>query len=629
MTYISTRNLRTLAISSLALIVLLILACGTAGQPAQPVQQAEPQVIEKEVVKEVEVTREVQVQVETEKIVEVEKVVEKEVPIEKVVFATPVAGVYQTERPEWVSIGADHHYNGDFVFVHRANPGFLDVHYGASSTTTLLPSGPRFNQLLMYNPREPKEIVGDLAQSWEIKDGGKNFVFRLHDANWHDGTPVTADDIVWSLNRMAQPDVTRGRVTAIRTFYEHGSAVAVDDKTVLMPLKFPSSTALGWLAVDYYKIYPQALESVSQDDFNCCFKNTFGSGPWKFRSWKKGDSYEFDRNNDYFKDPMPYADGMKVFIITDYARRLATLKTQQVMGRYNMGGILLADVEQVQKETGGKMRVLKGGAAGVYGFWFHWNRPPLDDPKVRKAIYLALDRHEIAEISQGGAALTGNFFPPGYALSEEEVMALPGFRVSAEGLKHPDDLVEAKRLLAEAGYPDGFKLTYNVDQSKFSRTNSELMADQLKKNLNIDVELQVADRATFYAQLRDGTHDFSQIGTGLYFKEPETVLAQWYFLDTLRNPHNWSHPRVTELMDLQGKELDSEVRREYFREMAEILNEGEGHWVPLYWTASSGIIDYRMQNMRPPYHPHTIWTWEHVWWDPDAELLGPDAPPIE
>ena len=63
--------------------------------------------------------------------------------------------------------------------------------------------------------------------------------------------------------------------------------------------------------------------------------------------------------------------------------------------------------------------------------------------------------------------------------------------------------------------------------------------------------------------------------------------------------------------------------------MAEILNEGEGHWVPLYWTATSGVIDYRMQNMRPPYHPHTIWTWEPVWWDPDAELLGPDAPPIE
>ena len=626
MTYMRTRNLRALAITSLTLVVLLIIACGTAGQP---VQQAEPRVVEKEVVKEVEVTREVQVEVEKEKIVEVEKVVEKEVPIEKVVFATPVAGVHQTERPDWVSIGADHHYNGDFVFVHRANPGFLDVHYGASLTTTLLPSGPRFNQLLMYNPREPKEIIGDLAQSWEIKDGGKNFLFRLNDANWHDGTPVTAEDIVWSLNRMAQPDVTRGRVTAIRSFYEYQTAVAVDDKTVLMPLKFPSSTALGWLAVDYYKMYPKALESVSQDDFNCCFKNTFGSGPWKFRSWKKGDSYEYDRNDDYFKDPMPYADGMKVFIITDYARRLATLKTQQVMGRYGLGGILLADAEQVQRETGGKMRVLKGGASAVYGFWFHWNRPPLDDPRVRKAIYLAVDRHEIAEISQGGSALVGNFFPPGYALSEEEVLSLPGFRVSAEGGTHPDDLMEAKRLLTEAGYPDGFKLTYNVDQAKFSRTDSELLADQLREKLNIDVELQVSDRATFYAQLRDGTHDLSTIGTGLYFKEPETVLAQWFFQDTLRNPHNWSHPRFAELMELQGKELDSEVRREYFREMAEILNEGESHYVPLYWTAASSIIDYRLQNFRPPYHSQTIWTWEHAWWDPDAELLGPDAPPIQ
>ena len=121
MSYMRTQNLRALATTSLTLVVLLIIACGST---AQPVQEAEP----REVVKEVEVTRVVQVEVEKEKIVE--KVVEKEVPIEKVVFATPVAGVHKTERADWVSIGADHHYNGDFMFVHRANPGFLDVHYG-------------------------------------------------------------------------------------------------------------------------------------------------------------------------------------------------------------------------------------------------------------------------------------------------------------------------------------------------------------------------------------------------------------------------------------------------------------------------------------------------------------------
>ena len=176
---------------------------------------------------------------------------------------------------------------------------------------------------------------------------------------------------------------------------------------------------------------------------------------------------------------------------------------------------------------------------------------------MRKAIYLAVDRHEIAEISQGGSALLGNFFPPGYALSEEEVLSLPGFRVSAEGGTHPDDLMEAKRLLTEAGYPDGFKLTYNVDQSKFSRTNSELLADQLREKLNIDVETSGC-RPGYFLRPVAGWHPRPQHHRHRpYFKEPETVLAQWFFQDTLRNPHNWSHPRFAELMELQGKELDS------------------------------------------------------------------------
>lgn len=619
----STRSRKLLFLSPLTLLILFIIACGTAAQPEPVISEKE---VIKEVVKEVPIVKEVIKEVPKEVILE--KVVIKEVPIEKVVFVTPVAGVQKSERPAWVDIGANHHYSGVINFSHRANPGFLDLHYGASSTTTLLPSGPRFNQLLKYDPTSPKEIIGDLAESWEVKDDGNTLIFRLHDATWHDGTQVTADDIIYSLDRMSQPDVTRGRVTAIRTFYDHGTATAIDERTVNMPLKFPSSTALGWLAVDYYKMYPRALETVSQDDMNCCFENSFGSGPWIMKEWKKGDSYEFERYDNYFKNPAPFFDGYKVFIIKDYARRLASAKTQQVVGVYNTGGVLLADMQQVQKETGGKMRVLKGGASGVYGFWMHWNKPPLDDPRVRKAIYLALDREEIAEISQGGAALVGNYFPPGYAASESEVMSLPGFRRAADGAKLPGDIADAKKLLAEAGYSDGFKLTYNVDQSKFSRTNSELMVDQLKKALNIDLEIQVSDRATFYAQLRDGTHNLSQIGTGLYFKEPETVLAQWFFKDTLRNPHNWGTPEFERLMEAQGKELNSEKRKALFREMAAILNEGESHYVPLYWTASSGILDYRMTNFRPPYHPHTIWTWDHVWWDPDAELLGPDGPPI-
>ena len=145
--------------------------------------------------------------------------------------------------------------------------------------------------------------------------------FHLADAKWQDGEQVTADDVVFSFDRMAQEGVTRGRVTAIRDFYKRGTARAVDDRTVEMPLKFPSATALGWLAVDYYKIYARhVVENTSQDDLNCCFENNVGSGPWKFKEWTKGDSWEMERFDGYFKNPIPFYDGFKVFVVEDAAR---------------------------------------------------------------------------------------------------------------------------------------------------------------------------------------------------------------------------------------------------------------------------------------------------------------------
>ena len=545
------------------------------------------------------------------------------------ILPTPVPGVYQAEVPEWVSIGAGHHHNGVIRFVHRANPGFLDLHYGASSTTVLLPSGPRFNQLLQYDPTNPTELIGDLADTWEVAEDGLTLTFHLAEANWQDGVPVTADDVVFSLDRMAQKGVTRGRVTAIRDFYEPGTAKALDDRTVDMPLLFPSATALGWLGVDYYKIYARhVVESKTQDELNCCFENNVGSGPWMFKEWKKGDSWEMERFDGYFKNPIPFYDGFKVFVIEDAARRLASMKTGQVDAWLVMGGTTLTDMLQVQKETGGKMRAARSGPGTIRPFIVHWNKPPLDDPRVRKAIYLALERSEFAEVAGGGEGVLGNFFPPGYASTEEELVQLPGFRYQ-NGEKHPDDLAEAKRLLTEAGFPEGFKINANIDQAKNSRTEGELIAAQLKEALNIDVELQVFDRATFYAKMRDGTHNISVGGAALYFLDPSAIVVQFLAKDSLRNPHNWEHPRITELMALEARELDPEARRGHYRAMDEILSQGEGPFVPLYWEGRAGAVDYRIQNFRPPYHPHTIWRWDQIWWDENAEIPGPNAPPIE
>ena len=235
---------------------------------------------------------------------------------------------------DWVSRGK---HGRTMNWVARNNPGFWDVHYGASLTTTLTPSGPRFNQLVEYNPVNPEEIIGDLAESWEVSEDGMEYTFHIADAQWSDGEPVKASDIVYSLDRIVLPDAFRGRTNSLRDFYEYQTAEVIDDKTVRMPIKYPAATFLVNLASDYMKMYPEhVVGQLTQEDANCCPENMLGSGPFIFKagSWQKQESYEYVRNPNYFKAPRPFFDGFKTFLIQDVARSIATLKVGQADGTY-------------------------------------------------------------------------------------------------------------------------------------------------------------------------------------------------------------------------------------------------------------------------------------------------------
>ena len=105
--------------------------------------------------------------------------------------------------------------------------------------------------------------------------------------------------------------------------------------------------------------------------------------------------------------------------------------------------------------------------------------------------------------------------------------------------------------------------------------------------------------------------------------------------NVLRNPENWSNPRVDELISAQAIEMDPEARVAQYREMEEILSgehpdypELTAHYVQLFWLGRAGMLDHRIQNFLPPYHPHCGWTYEHVWWDENAQNPGPDALPV-
>ena len=619
------RSPKVLILSPLLMTLLFIAACGGTA--------VEPIVVEQEVVKEIikEVVVEKQVVVEKEVPIVVEKEVVKETIKEVVVVPTPFVAGAQTgqmviptaipapqsmaapEVPDWVGIGATKHYKGDFPLVTSRNPGKWDLHYSGSQSSTLTPSGPRFNQLLEYNPVEPTEIIGDLAKTWEVSKDGTVYTFHLKDALWSDGTPVTADDIVFSLNRITLPDAIRARTGYLKRVIEHGAPEAVDEKTVKVPIKFSTAAFIPNLASDYMKMYPKALENVSQVDLNCCPEKSFGSGPYKFRDLEKDSSYSLERNDIYFKGPRPYFDALKIFIARKETRRLAALQAEQAYAIMSIWSCQPANCAQLEKDTKGRMRHLVRDATSARTMFLNISGPPFNDPRLRRAIYLAVDRPQLVERAFKGVGVPGTFFTPLYV--EDPFDNRPGYRTNKE-----EDLAEARALMAQAGFPGGFKATINSLTSGQGLRTVEAVTAQLRDDVGIDFTISPKDLATFYVAMRDEENSASAVGTGLILRDPGDIINQFYDLNTDRNAGNWSDPRTDRLIGLQEVEFDPVKRKELIRQFAEVLQEGESHLVPLAWSSSGAVMDYRIRNFHLPSTIQLIRKWDHMWFDEDREM---------
>ena len=608
---------RSIVLIPLVLLLMFAVACGSSA-----VQQ-EPTVVEKEVIKEVEVVKEVI------KEVEVTKKVVREVIKEVAVTATPIpllkGQTFMTPlTPDWVAKGK--YQPMVLEIVGRGRSGQWDPHYCASLFSCMIGAAPMFNGLVTYNPVDTAEVIGDLAESWEISPDGATYTFKLHDANFHDGSPVTAHDIVFNFDRITDPNAIRSRTGALKTFYERGTAKVIDDKTLKVPLKFPAATFLTFLAVDYYVMYAKHVsQGLSQEDANCCPENSLGSGPWKLTNWDRGTVREYERNTDYFKPDRPYFDGLKFNVIRDVNRVYAALIVGQA---YILDGPWAStwrgeDIFRMEEETKGRLRagLLRGGSGTA--FILHMNQPPFDDPRVRRAFYLGVDRQAVVDIvyctdAYGCFASLGTFFPVGTVPSEMDMSDVPGYRY-VNGEKDPRDMAEAKRLLAEAGYADGFKVDMNGGNNVTGIRVAEVVSEQMRRDFNIDMTLRPVDTATYHVNTREGKHAVTLIsGIGLLIRDPADILNQVFALAIEKNPDDWTHPELDKLALAQAQSLKVEERKGLFDEMVEVLRGGEAQWVPNTWVDQGTVMDYRIQNWNTPSSIQHLHKWEHFWWDPQA-----------
>ncbi len=233
-------------------------------------------------------------------------------------LAAPAALFAQTQTPK---------YGGVLTLMQREElPQGLSI-LETSTIATGWPASPCFNNLVYFDPAKPMEtpdtIVGELAEKWSWQDGYRNLVFFLRrDVKWHDGRPFTSRDVkfTFDLVREAPDAVGKLRLNPRKDWYANVEAIeAADPYTVVFRLKRPQPSILMMLASGQSPIYPAHVPLADQRS------RCVGTGPFKFKEWRRGEYVEYVKNPDYFVKGRPYLDGLKYVIISERGTRTAAL----------------------------------------------------------------------------------------------------------------------------------------------------------------------------------------------------------------------------------------------------------------------------------------------------------------
>lgn len=380
------------------------------------------------------------------------------------------------------------------------------------------------------------------------------YVFHLRGGvRFHNGREMTADDVVYSLERL------RDEATASPySFYllSVDTITAVDPLTVEIRMTAPDATLLANLARPNAGIVAREAVEANGD----LRRVMMGTGPFKLVEWVPGSRLVLERHDRYFVEGQPPLDRIEFVPITDETARTNALRTGSVDMIYPVPS---KDVEMLRTTEG--IEVIGGYNLNYIMVQINITRPPFDNSQVRRAVAMALDREGIALGAFDGYAVPlpgGPLVPPFWAGSDFSVYAEP-------------DVNEAKRLLAEAGYPNGFTTSISIPAgyAVYQRAAEMFQADLSK--LGINVEIDAAEVGIWLDKIwTSGNYDTYLVRFwGIDFTDPDGALYRQFHTDGDFNKSGYSNPRVDELLDEARTVSDVTVRKALYDEVQQILAE--------------------------------------------------------
>jgi oligopeptide transport system substrate-binding protein len=423
-----------------------------------------------------------------------------------------------------------------------------------------------FSGLVSFDPN--LNLIPDLAETWDVSSDGVLYTFHLRqNAKFHDGRAVTAEDVVYSWERAASPEVSSdtvltylGDILGVREMTEskadHIAGLKIlDEHTLQVTIDAPKPYFL--LKLTFATAF--VLDKANVESGEEWYRTPNGTGPYKLIEWTRFERKVYEANKDFYLG-VPSIPYIIVKLYAGEGQRLYESGEIDITGIYS--------VERFTDPTEPLHKELLMGVNLCTGYIvFDAGLPPFEDVNVRKAFSMAFDRQKYIDVVLDGHALPANgLYPPG----------LPGFNIALKGL--PYDPAQARQLLAESKYggPHGLpRIVFsNMGTGSYISGDVAALAEMWEQNLGVTITVENLEPNYYYDQIYSGNH--GQLFSGGWcadYPDPENFADVLFHTDSPQNNGGYSNPQLDALLESARVEQDVTKRIAMYQQAEKILVE--------------------------------------------------------
>jgi len=505
--------------------------------------------------------------------------------------------------------------------VESIDPALNTTNDGANYLTYL------FDNLLRTD--KDGKVVPSLAQKYEVSDDGLTWTFHLRDGlKWSDGSDFTANDFVYSWQRMVDPDVAapyaetvlgmvEGYDEAIGKPDENGNQTttpditklrveAPDDKTFVVHMSHPTPYFDKLAAFAALSPVKKDVVEAKPDGWTLDPKTYISTGPFKLAEWKSGSYLMLEKNENYWNKDAVKLDGIKCLLMEDQNAAFSAYESGDAL---MIKDIPTQEITTLQKRPDYRL----DPQIGTYFIDLNNTLDEFKDAKVRQALSLALDRKYISETITAGTYTPAKGFVPAGVVdwdtsAWEDNITDPSVYINVDD--YQGNLAKAKELLKEAGHENGAGLptiVYSTNDQSYHKKIAEYL-QQVWGELGVKVEVNIVEWKSFTPQRRSGNYQAARDGWVMDYNDPSNIL-QLTSTGNGNNSSKYSNPEYDALLEKAANEADPQTRFGYFHQAEEMLMRDMGVTPLLYYNE----MYLQSDKIKDSYHTTDgIWHFEYA-----------------